>query len=66
MAMTPTEALVTGALAGMVMREIAAGNPSGIKFHSILGEVADDGEYKSVMTLHMGSGAQVRIIVAEV
>lgn len=64
--MTPTEALVTGALTGLVMREIAGGNPSGIKFHSVMGEIADDGDYKSVMTLHMESGASVRIIVAEV
>lgn len=63
--MTPTEALVTGALAGLIMREIASGNPGGIKFSSIFGEVADNGDYKAVLTLTMESGTAVRIIVAE-
>lgn len=63
--LTESEALVTGALAGLIMYELEH-RRSGVQFQNVALEADQDGDYKSALTVTMASGAVLRVIVVDV
>lgn len=65
MSLSETEALVTGALAGILIR-YTADPERGVLIDDVTVETDQAGNFKQMLTLTMRSGARLRVIVTEI